>query len=172
MEENAAGLVLPAPGDIAPRERDDAMGAYLMMFASLALGIPLPFIGVIASVIYYAINHRRSRFVAFHSLQALFAHIPIAVMNGSLVVWLIVALVREQGHWAAFWTALALVLACNLAYLILSIIALRRASRGLFWYMPLIGSLAFSRFYGPGAAERWEAKPAPDRNEPPRGFSS
>jgi len=172
MEENAAGLVLPAPDDIPPRERDDAMGAYLMMFASLALGLPLPFIGVIASIIYYAINHRRSRFVAFHSLQALFAHLPIAVMNGSLVVWLVVALVTEAGHWSAFWIALALVLLCNLAYLVFSVIALRRASRGLFWYMPLIGSLAFSRFYGPGAAERWEAAAPQERNEPPRGFSS
>jgi uncharacterized membrane protein len=171
-EGDYTGPELPAPAEIPPRERDDAMGAYLMMFASLAVGLPLPFIGVVASIVYFAINAKRSRFVAFHSLQSLLAHIPVALLNGGIVVWLIVALVSERGLHAAFWVALALVLALNLAYLILSVIALRRAARGLFWYLPLIGGLAFSRYYGPGARERWEGRhDQPEMNKPPKGFS-
>jgi uncharacterized membrane protein len=171
MEGGGAGPALPAPGDIPPGERDDAMGAYLMMFASLALGLPLPFVGLVASVVYYAINHGRSRFVAFHSLQALLAHIPVALVNGGLVVWLVVALVSQAGVHAAFWAALSLGFILNLTYLVLSILALRRAARSLFWYMPVAGSLAFSRLYGPGADERWKAALRPERNEPPRRFS-
>ena len=162
-----ADPVLPAPGEIPPRERDDAMGAYLMMFASLALGLPLPFLGIIASIIYYGINRMRSRFVAFHSLQALLAHIPVALLNGALVVWLIVALVSDKGLHSPFWISLVLVLLANLAYLVLSVIALRRAARGLLWYMPVLGRLAFAYCFGPGSRERWERGAESETNRPP-----
>ena len=34
------------------------MGAYLMMFASLAIGLPIPLVNLIASVIYFLVNRR------------------------------------------------------------------------------------------------------------------
>jgi len=33
-------ISLPQPDEIPEREKEDAMGAYLMMFASLAIGSP------------------------------------------------------------------------------------------------------------------------------------
>ncbi|MCH8330385.1 MAG: hypothetical protein IH946_03240, partial [Bacteroidetes bacterium] len=47
---------LPQPDDIPTREREDAMGAYLMMFAAVAAGLPLPIINLIAAIIYYYVN--------------------------------------------------------------------------------------------------------------------
>jgi len=60
------------PDEIPIREREDAMGAYLMMFAALAAGLPLPIINLIAALVYFYINKGKSRFVRFHSLQSLF----------------------------------------------------------------------------------------------------
>ena len=40
------------PEEIPTRVREDAMGAYLMMFGALAAGLPLPIINLLAAVIY------------------------------------------------------------------------------------------------------------------------
>ena len=64
---------LPHPDELGTRERDDAMGAYLMMFASLGLGLPFPLINIIASAVYYFVNRKSSRFssssMAFRSAK-------------------------------------------------------------------------------------------------------
>ena len=62
---------LPQPEEIAEREKVDAMGAYLMMFAAVAVGLPLPIINLIAAVVYYFVNRKKSRFIHFHCLQSL-----------------------------------------------------------------------------------------------------
>jgi len=52
---------IPQPDEIPERQREDAMGAYLMMFASLALGVPIPLLNVVASIIYFFVNRKRCR---------------------------------------------------------------------------------------------------------------
>ncbi len=61
---------IPQPDQVKPSDREDGMGAYLMMFAALAAGLPLPIINVIASLIYYFVNRKKSPFVHFHCLQS------------------------------------------------------------------------------------------------------
>lgn len=165
--EGEGGFPLPDPADIPEREREDAMGAYLMMFASLAVGLPLPFIGIVASIVYYAVNRRRSPFVAFHSLQALLAHVPVAAANGLLAIWALVTAIVGRGGWIPVLLAALVVLAVNAAYIAVSVVALRRASRGVLWYLPLIGSFAFDRSYGERARERETRKAEPETNRPP-----
>lgn len=167
-DARAAGgaLELPRPEEISTRERDDAMGAYLMMFASLAMGLPLPLLNIVASTIYYFINRKNSRFVAFHALQALISHIPVTLVNAGAVVWLIVELVGRHSLTAPFIAFGAFAIALNLAFLVYTLIALVRARRGQFFYLPLFGRLAFDRHFG----ERAERPRSEPRNEPPRGF--
>jgi len=47
---------LPQPHELSEREKEDAMGAYLMMFAALATSLPLPIINLIAATVYYYVN--------------------------------------------------------------------------------------------------------------------
>ncbi|MER3330225.1 MAG: DUF4870 domain-containing protein, partial [Candidatus Kapaibacterium sp.] len=75
------------PEDLPAREREDAMGGYFMMFASLAAGLPLPIINLIAAIIYYHVNKHKSRFVRFHSLQSLLSQLPVSLLNAGLVIW-------------------------------------------------------------------------------------
>ncbi len=78
-------------------EKEDAMGAYLMMFASLAIGLPIPLLNLVASVIYFFVNRKAGPFVAFHALQALPHHIPVVLLNAGVIGWL----VGNPGHPAA-----------------------------------------------------------------------
>jgi uncharacterized Tic20 family protein len=160
-------LRIPQPDEITDREKEDAMGAYFMMFAGLGIGLPLPFINLIASVIYYFVNRRKSRFVAFHSLQSLLEQVPVTVCNAALMTWLIVILFTDMVFPQAFWVFLVFVVVVNLADIVISVIALTRARKGRFYYMPLFGRLAFSVYYGPRA--RSLDKPV-EPNAPPAGF--
>ena len=169
-EETArqGAIRLPQPDEIPEREREDAMAAYLMMFASLAIGLPIPLFNLIASFVYYLVNRKSSRFVAFHALQALLSHIPVVLLNAGLVAWLIVILVSAVSFSGGFFWYLIFVLALNVAYIVISIIALIHARKGRFYYIPLFGRLSFSHFYGPKAEAR--QKTAAWENRPPEGI--
>jgi uncharacterized Tic20 family protein len=158
---------LPQPDEIPAREKDDAMGAYLMMFAAWAVGLPFPVLNLVAAFIYFMINRKKSRFVAFHSLQSLLSQIPVTVGNLAVIVWLVSILVTEMIFPQRFFAFLYFMIAINIVYVIYSIVALVRARRGSFFYMPFFGRAAFARYYGPNAVPL--EKPV-DPNRPPEGF--
>lgn len=160
-------MALPQPGEISQREKEDAMGAYLMMFAAWAFGLPLPLLNLIAAVIYFYVNKKVSRFVAFHSLQSLLSQVPVSLLNVVLLAWLIRILVLDARFLPAFFAALVFVVLVNLLYILFSVVALVRARRGQFYYMPVFGRMAFARYYGPRAASLHKELPP---NRPPEGF--
>jgi len=61
---------IPQPDEIEVRVREDAMGAYLMMFATAALGLPLPILNLVAAIVYYYVNRDKGKFVQFHMLHS------------------------------------------------------------------------------------------------------
>jgi uncharacterized Tic20 family protein len=168
MSEGSSFTVqVPQPGEITGREKEDAMGAYLMMFAAWAFGLPLPVLNLIAAIIYFYVNKKVSRFVAFHSLQSLLSQIPVSILNVALLVWLIRILVTDLLFLPFFFIALIFVVLVNILYIAFSLVALVRARRGQYYYMPFFGRVAFARYYGPRAASL-ERKLPPNR--PPEGF--
>lgn len=160
-------IVLPQPHEISEREKEDAMGAYLMMFASWGLGFPLPLLNLIASLIYFLINRKTSKFVAFHSLQSLLFHIPISVLNVAPIVWLVVILVTDLSFRAGFFVLLLFALLANILFVVFSLLALMRARKGLFYYLPFFGRVSFGCIYMSGAEAAAKAAPV---NLPPEGF--
>ena len=163
-------IQLPQPDEITRREREDAMGAYFMMFAAWGVGLPLPFLNLVAAFIYYGLHKKKSQFVAFHALQSLSSQIPVTVANGGLLFWLIRNLVISTSAGGSvfstsFWTYLTFTAALNLGYLITSLVALGRAYKGNFFYFPIFGRWAFDRWYGPNSPANAEPKTRP--NLPP-----
>ena len=142
---------LPQPDELSGREKDDAMGSYLMMFAAWGIGLPLPVLNLIAAVIYFYVNKKSSRFVAFHALQSLLSQIPVTVVNIGLIAWLIRVLIGDIGFSSTFFIYLSFMVLINLLYLIFSIIGLVHARKGRFYYMPVFGRISFRRYYVPNA---------------------
>lgn len=161
-------ITLPQPDEISRREREDAMGAYFMMFAAWGIGLPFPFLNLIAAGIYYGINKKKSRFVAFHALQSLNSQIPVTIVNAGLLFWLIRNLFFDFGFGSPFWIYLAVTVVLNILYLVLSLVALTRAYKGNFFYLPVFGPMAFQRWYGSDAPESIDPDTRP--NLPPDSF--
>jgi uncharacterized membrane protein len=170
-DQEQAGIPVPQPADIGQREKDDAMASYLMMFASWAVGLPLPLVNLVAAVVYYAVNRKASKFVAFHSLQSLLSQVPVSALNAGVVGWLVGLLVRSSRglaiDWWPFLGYLFFAVALNILYLVFSIVALVHANKGRLYYLPFFGRVAFARHYGAAAAGR--EKPA-WVNRPPEGI--
>ena len=160
-------LTLPQPDEISSTEKDDAMGAYLMMFAAWAIGLPLPILNLIAAVIYFYVNKKTSRFVAFHALQSLISQIPVTLLNVALIVWLFRILITGLPFTSGFYVLLGIMACSNILYVIFSIAALVRAKKGNFFYFPFFGRVAFSRFYGPKAVS---IDSSVKENRPPEGY--
>ncbi|MEO9477006.1 MAG: DUF4870 domain-containing protein [Cyclobacteriaceae bacterium] len=161
--------------DISTRQREDAMGAYLMMFAALAAGLPLPIINLIAAIIYYIVNKNKSRFVKFHSLQSLYSQLPTTLLNAGLVFWTFRILFKDgsfqngeeflegfatvsEVYWGYVWV----VAVANLLYVIFSIIGAVKARKGRFYYFLFFGKLAYHYAY---RIKDEESKPI--ENKPP-----
>ena len=158
---------LPQPDEISSAEKDDAMGSYLMMFAAWAIGLPLPILNLIAAVIYFYVNKKKSRFVAFHALQSLLSQIPVTLLNIALIVWLLRILITGLSFTSGFFVLLGIMVCSNILYIIFSIAALVRARKGNFLYFPFFGRVAYSRFYGPNAVS---LESSVKENSPPEGY--
>ena len=125
------------------------MGAYMMMFAAIGAGLPLPIVNLIAAVIYYFLNKSKSRFVHFHSLQALISQAPSTLMNAGLVFWTIRLIFFEDCHfsecpnWEYYVGYIWAVVIVNILYFVFSIIAAIRARQGRMYYLMFFGKLSY-----------------------------
>ena len=154
---------LPQPDQIETRIKEDAMGAYFMMFATMAMGIPLPILNLVAAIIYYYVNRDKGKFVQFHTLQSLYSQIPVTLLNSGLVAWTIVNLVKDLDFTGFYWGYLVMVAAANLVYFVFSLVGAIRARKGLFYYFLFFGKLAYHQVY----RIRPEGGQSVMRNKPP-----
>lgn len=158
---------VPQPDEVSKRERDDAMGAYLMMFAALAAGLPLPMLNLIASVIYYSVNKNKGRFVKFHCLQSLWSQLPTTALNIGLISWTIRNLIADDGYFSDTYKGyLAMVLIVNLLYFVFSIVGAVRARQGRMYYFLFFGRLSYQSAFA--IREGSESGTVTRENRPPR----
>lgn len=157
---------IPQPDEIPIREREDAMGAYFMMFASLVGGIPLPLFNIIASFIYYFLNKKKSRFIHFHTHQSLTSQIPVSLLNAIAVIWGVILLINKIHITNNFITFLIAVGIVNIVYFIFSIIAAVKARQGKFFYFIFFGKWAYHVAF----KIKDENTSVENFNRPPKGF--
>jgi uncharacterized Tic20 family protein len=138
---------VPQPHEISIREKEDAMGAYLMMFAGVAVALPLPLLNLVASFVYLYLNKNKGRYVHFHSLQALYSQIPVTLLNLGLLVWLIVILVKHFTFTSEFKGYAIMVAVVNLVDIVFSLIAAAKARKGLMYYYVFFGRLSYQQAF-------------------------
>lgn len=138
---------IPQPHEISEIEKEDAMGAYFMMFATTGLGLPLPIINLIASVVYYYANRAKGRFVQFHSLQSLYSQIPITLLNSILIIWAAINFFGNKPYTNLFWGLLITAGIFNIIYFAYSVVAAIKAKKGRFYYFLFFGKLAYIHAY-------------------------
>ena len=146
-QEKKKYLPLPQPDEIPTREKEDAMGAYFMMFASLAAGLPLPVVNLIAAIIYYSLNRKKSLFVQFHSMQSVLSQIPVSLLNSAGVIWAAMIFLFDYPLTDTFKGYVIAVLAVNIVYFIFSIIAAVKSRKGKLYYFIFFGRYCYDKVF-------------------------
>jgi len=72
-----------------PNEYDaeKASNSYLMSVVALMVGLPLPIINLIATLMFYFANRKGDYFVRWHCTQVLFSQISVLCMNVAGFSW-------------------------------------------------------------------------------------
>lgn len=139
---------LPQPDEISERDREDAMGAYLMMFAAVAVSLPLPIINLVAAIIYYFVNRTKSRFIHFHCHQSLISQIPTTLANWGLLFYAIKIWILEDWSFDNYFLSyLSFVVIINIVYTIFSLIAAINARKGKMYYFIIFGRMSYNAVF-------------------------
>ncbi len=144
---------IPQPDELSTREKEDALGGYLMMFAAFAVGLPLPIINLIASVVYYFVNKGNTRFVRFHTLQALLSQIPTTILNAGFTFWTVRIIFFDWETSQYYWAYICMVTLANLWYAVTCIIGAIKARKGLMFYMLFFGIVAYRQVFTKSIAD-------------------
>ncbi|HAQ70127.1 MAG TPA: hypothetical protein DCR48_04045 [Flavobacteriales bacterium] len=159
ISSESAYVTLPQPDQITEREKEDAMGAYLMMFAAVAVALPLPVVNLIAAIVYYYVNRSKSRFVHFHSLQSLISQLPTTLLNWGLLywsirVWFFNSLEADDYFFGYFLTTVI----ANLLYLVFSIIGAVQARKGRMYYFLFFGKLSYELVFSKSSTLKYKGE--------------
>jgi hypothetical protein len=68
-------------------ESEKASNSYLMSVIAIMVGLPLPIINLIATLIFFLGNLKATKFIRWHCTQALFSQLAIVIMNGVGFSW-------------------------------------------------------------------------------------
>jgi uncharacterized membrane protein len=77
-------------------ETESASNSYLMSLIALIVGLPLPIVNLIATIIFYFGNRKSTYFVRWHCIQALLTQASILFFNSAGFWWTISVILNDE----------------------------------------------------------------------------
>lgn len=74
-------------GKLKEYEMEKASNSYLMSIVFLTIGMPLPFVNLIGTIIFWSGNKNESFFVRWHCMQAFLTQFTLFIVNIVGLVW-------------------------------------------------------------------------------------
>lgn len=118
-------------------EREKAANSYLMSLMAAMVGLPLPIVNMLATVVFYLANRKRSYYVRWHCMQALISQIPLYVINTVLFWWTIRLLLGYDSLTSFYFAYLFTVVLFNMIDYIATIYSAVKVRKGeqVEWYV-------------------------------------
>ena len=116
-----------------PREDEceKASNGYLMSVMVIMVGMPLPIINLLASVIFYLANRRSTYYVRWHCVQAMVSQFTIFIMNSVGFSWTLHILLGSGHITNSYIGYLITIVVFNVAELNANIIAAIKVRKGI-----------------------------------------
>ncbi|MDR0864484.1 MAG: hypothetical protein LBO74_06080 [Candidatus Symbiothrix sp.] len=133
---------------IYEEEAEKASFAYLMSTIILIVGLPMPIINVIASVMFYVANRRKTYFVRFHCLQSMLSQLAVIPMNSVGVGWTISILTGHSQVSNLYISYIITIVGFNIVEFISSLYAaiqVRKKKDVRFWFFGPLSELIYKR---------------------------
>jgi uncharacterized Tic20 family protein len=111
-------------------EAEVASNSYLMSFLVLLVGMPLPIINLIASVIFYIGNRKSSFFIRWHCTQALLSQLTLLIMNSAGFWWTIHIVLGKEKISSNYIAYILTILIFNIAEFVATIYSAIKTRKG------------------------------------------
>ncbi|MDR0686353.1 MAG: M48 family metalloprotease, partial [Dysgonamonadaceae bacterium] len=127
-----------SPKFIYEEEAEQASYAYLMSVLIIIVGLPMPIINVIGSVIFWLANRKkRSDFIRFHSMQSMLSQLAVVPINSIGLGWTVSILTKHSEVTNAYIAYIIIVLTYNALEFFISLYAavrVRKKEDVRFWF--------------------------------------
>lgn len=118
-------------------EKEKASNGYLMSLVANIVGLPLPIINLLATLLFFLANRRSGLFVKWHCLQALLSQLTIFVMNSVAFAWTMRIIFGAPVITNSYVAYLLTILTFNVLELIMNIkaaVEVRKGKTVEFWF--------------------------------------
>lgn len=113
-------------------EAEKASNSYLMSLIAIIVGMPLPIINLIATLIFYLGNRKGTYFVRWHCTQALLSQLSLLFINSYAFWWTVSIVFTEEEEITNKYIAYVLaVLAFNLTEFLATIYTAIQTRKGI-----------------------------------------
>ena len=111
-------------------EREKAANSYLMSLMAAMVGLPLPIVNMLATIIFYLANRKRTYYVRWHCTQALISQIPLYFTNTVLFWWTVRLLLGYESLTSFYFAYLFTVVLFNVIDYIATIYSAVKVRKG------------------------------------------
>ncbi|MFN7326448.1 MAG: DUF4870 domain-containing protein [Chitinophagales bacterium] len=112
-------------------EAEKASNSYLMSLVALIVGVPLPIVNLLATLLFYWGNRKSSYFVRWHCTQALLSQFSVLVVNSIGFWWTISILFTEENVSNTYFAYLLIAILFNITELITTIYSAVQTRKGI-----------------------------------------
>jgi len=123
-----------SPGE---HETEAASGSYLMSLIAIIVGLPLPIINLLATLIFYLGNKKSTYFVRWHCTQALLSQLTMLFINSYGFWWTISIMFTEEsitGKYIAYMIAAIIFILTEFIATIYTAIQTRKGIHVEWWF--------------------------------------
>ena len=116
------------PGE---HEAEAASSSYLMSLIAIIVGLPLPIVNLIATLIFYLSNRKSAYFVRWHCTQALLSQLSLLFINSYAFWWTVSIIFKGETITSSYIAYLIVVMIFNLTEFITTIYTAIQARKGI-----------------------------------------
>jgi len=122
-------------------EAEAASSSYLMSLIAIIVGLPLPIVNLIATLIFYLGNRKSTYFVRWHCTQALVSQLSMLFINSFGFWWTISIIFTEETITSKYIAYIITVIIFNLTEFIVTIYSAIQTRKGIHVEWWFYGSL-------------------------------
>lgn len=134
------------PGE---HEAEAASSSYLMSLVAIIVGLPLPIINLLATLIFYLSNRKSSFFVRWHCTQALLSQFSMLFVNSYGFWWTVSIIFADESITSNYIAYIITALIFNITEFIATIYTAIQTRKGIhvewWFYGPLTNLICKSR---------------------------
>lgn len=122
-------------------EREKASNSYLMSLVGIIVGLPIPIVNLICTLIFFFANRKSTYFVKWHCTQALISQFILLIVNNIAFWWTISIIIDFNNISNAYFAYLLVLVIFNITEFVMTVYSAIETRKGIQVEWWIYGSL-------------------------------